>query len=162
MAVLLGGKRVGVGAVTGIQVPYNLPPATTEVLGGVIVGEGLKVDAFGLLEANPALDSEPTKDSTNLVTSGVVADALEKKAESEHTHGDYLDRQLDVEKEVLPDSEKVVTSKAVFTAVDEKSDRGHMHEGMVFSEHVQNMIISEFAPTDEDGVDGDLWFVYKH
>lgn len=50
--------------------PYELPPATTNTLGGVIVGENLLVTEGGVLSVDVANDAE--EDNTRPITAAAV------------------------------------------------------------------------------------------
>ena len=54
------------GSVTVPHSPYILPPATTEMLGGVIVGDDLIVDSNGVLSVNPELGSDVDEMTTEI------------------------------------------------------------------------------------------------
>ena len=55
---------------TAVENPYVLPPATTETLGGVIVGENLLITEEGVLSVDVANDAE--QDNTRPITSAAV------------------------------------------------------------------------------------------
>lgn len=72
--VKLDGTTITVdedGTIHGAQT-YTLPAATSDTLGGIKVGRNLQILKDGTLNAYAALetDSIPTKDSTNVPTSG--------------------------------------------------------------------------------------------
>lgn len=63
---------------------YELPIASSSVLGGIKVGAGFSIDADGVLSI--PMDSSPTSGSAKPVTSGGVHTALAGKAASTHSH----------------------------------------------------------------------------
>lgn len=92
----IDGKDTGVSCNTD----YALPAATKDSLGGVKVGDLLSIDENGILSVN--IDTAITKDSANLITSGVVFDALEKKQDS-----------LTFDEEPTDESDNPVKSKGI-------------------------------------------------
>lgn len=48
--------------------PYTLIPATSSTLGGVIIGENLTIDAYGILSANTQIYNEATVSSAGLMS----------------------------------------------------------------------------------------------
>lgn len=57
--------------------PYALPEATDSALGGVKVGDGLKIDASGVLSVDTATAVE--QDNTKPITSGAVYAAINNR-----------------------------------------------------------------------------------
>ena len=53
---------------------YTLPPATSEVLGGIMVGSGLSVEEDGTLSADGVTKAENQADSTATEVAGLVTD----------------------------------------------------------------------------------------
>ena len=53
---------------------YTLPPATAEVLGGIMVGSGLSVEEDGTLSADGVTKAENQADSTATDAAGLVTD----------------------------------------------------------------------------------------
>jgi hypothetical protein len=156
--MLYGNKRVAMVLMKeGLS---QIPVATKETLGAVVVGDGLDVNEYGILSLDPSLDEVPTVGSANLVNSDGIAKALKNKSGISHKHEEYVTKDT-VEPAVYSDSDDPVSSKAVYKALETKSDKDHKHEGMVVSECVSHILISPNEPTDADGEDGDLWFVYK-
>lgn len=73
----LTGKLSAVGGLKGtlslgqaIPVPYDLPPATTSTLGGIIVGSDLLITEEGVLSVDKATSVE--EDNTRPITAAAV------------------------------------------------------------------------------------------
>ena len=65
--VMTDGQEINIGVISG---GGTLPIASSEILGGIKVGENLKIDEKGVLSVDTA--DKATQDNTKPITSGAV------------------------------------------------------------------------------------------